>query len=72
MALLIKAEEIKGLVSIGEAIDEQKIEHLVLPGSRRRGELSLEQLGEIEVQQTFLDPLSHGSGVLRLNFGLFQ
>src|SRR5262252_6804136 len=47
------------LIAIGEPIDEQKIEYLVFPCSRRRSELSSEQLGEIEVQQTFLDLLGH-------------
>src|SRR5205807_609361 len=48
------------LIAIGESIDEQKIEHLVFPGSRRRGELPSGQLGEVEVQQTFFDLLGHG------------
>ena len=51
------------LIAIGEPIDEQKIEHLVLPSSRRRSELSSKQLGEIEVQQTFFDLLGHVSCV---------
>ena len=47
------------LVAVGEAVQHQEVQHLVLPGGRRRGERPPGQRGEVDVQQAFLDRLSH-------------
>src|SRR5262245_14362640 len=53
------------LVAVGESIDQQKIQHLVLPSGRGGTELPLAQPHEVEIQQTLLNVLGHGRS--RLN-----
>ena len=47
------------LVPIGEPIQKQKIDNLILPRGRRRHERPLGQRREVKVQKAFFDFLSH-------------
>ena len=47
------------LVAVGESIQQQEVQHLIFPGSRGRRERPPRQRGEVEVQQAFLNCLSH-------------
>ena len=47
------------LVAVREAVQEQKIEDLVLPGGRRRRERPPSQRSEVNVQQALLDLVGH-------------
>ena len=47
------------LVAVGEAVQQQEVQHLIFPGGRGRSERPPRQRGEVEVQQAFLDRLSH-------------
>src|SRR5262249_6400473 len=46
-------------LAVGEAIQQQEVQHLVLPGGRGRSERPPRQGGEVEFQQTFLNRLAH-------------
>jgi len=46
-------------VAVGEAVEHQEIEDLVLPGGRGRGERPPSQGGEIQLLQALLDFLGH-------------
>src|SRR5262249_20195024 len=47
------------LLAVGEAVQQQEVQNLVLPGGRRRGERPPRQGGEVEIQQALLDRLGH-------------
>ena len=48
------------LLAVGEAVQQQEVQNLVLPGGRGRGKRPPLQSSEVELQQAFLDFLRHG------------